>query len=58
MASGSGKEGSGETKFWKELMELSKDPNGVSIYEFLAEKNKKEDEKKHLWVPVSANNNN
>ena len=55
-ASGSGKEGNGDTKFWKALMELSKDPNGVSIYKFLAEKNKKEDEKNHLWVPVSANN--
>ena len=51
MASGSGKEGNGDTKFWEALMELSKDPNGVSIYKFLA---KNGDEKEYLWVPVSA----
>ena len=50
-ANGSGGEGNG---FWKALMEMSKDPKGVSIYKFLAPKSQKEDEKEHLWVPVSA----
>ena len=51
---GYGKESNEENSFWKALMEISKDPDGVSIYEFLAPRSKKENEKEHLWVPVST----
>lgn len=54
IAKWSGREGNGDTNFWKALMEMTKQPEGISIYKCLAPEKRSRDEKKHLWVPVSV----
>ena len=39
---------------WRALMAMSKQPEGESINEFLAQEKKQEIKEKHLWVPVGG----
>lgn len=49
----SGQQNGSEDQLWRHLMNLSKQPKGESIVDFLDEEKKETIKEEHLWVPVS-----